>query len=728
MPRTNDHSSQVYTGPSYLHLSRAGTSVVIDVTSEFQPIITYWGKELGVLEESDIESLCRAQVPQRVSSGIDIPPRTTLIPQEAGGWSGTPGLTGHHDNGGFATKLALRTCASTSSSATFTLGDDEAHLNMVHTIVIDEAGLVHTWLEVTNLNTADYTLTDLHITLPLPSNYSQILTTTGHHLRERTPQRQRITVGTYLRESRRGRPGADSTLFVAAGEEGFGFEKGRVHVVHLAWSGNQRLGVEQLPSGHCHFIAGEVLQPGEMVLASGQRYRTPPVIASWGNGLSEASCRYHRMMRARPQHPKRPRPVTLNTWEAVYFDHNLERLQALADKAAQVGVERFVLDDGWFHLRRDDTAGLGDWVVDEDVWPDGLHPLIDHVRSLGMEFGLWVEPEMVNLNSDVARRHPEWILHGRNELPRPARGQQVLNLANEGAYEHIYGQLSALLREYPISYLKWDHNRDLLEAASGPGGRALNHANVEAVYSLMDRLKAEHPGLEIESCASGGFRVDLGILQRTDRIWVSDCLDPLERLTSQKYTGVVVPPEMMGQHLTSPVVHSTGRTTDLVLSAGVALFGHLGVEWDLTSADEDTLRTVARIVEFHKSIRDVIAHGSVIHTDLPDPALDVRGIVSEDQTRAYITITQVTTSDFSPCPPVRIPGLDPTKRYEVTAILPSDTGEGPGQSDLEWVHAPTVLTGRILAEVGLMPPVQHPGHLTLVELKECERNRHVSAE
>ena len=220
------------------------------------------------------------------------------------------------------------------------------------------------------------------------------------------------------------------------------------------------------------------------------------------------------------------------------------------------------------------------------VWPQGLHPLVDHVTSLGMEFGLWVEPEMVNPDSDLARAHPDWILRGRMSLPPAARQQQVLDLAHPEAYAYVAGRLKALLDEYPIAYLKWDHNRDLVDAGTGPGGVARVREQTLALYRLLDELKAAHPGLEIESCASGGARVDLGILDRTDRIWTSDSLDPLERLTNQRYTALVVPPELMGMHLTSPVVHSSGRTVALGLSAAVALFGHFGVEWDLTTVDD----------------------------------------------------------------------------------------------------------------------------------------------
>nr|WP_326584584.1 alpha-galactosidase [Streptomyces sp. NBC_00481] len=277
-------------------------------------------------------------------------------------------------------------------------------------------------------------------------------------------------------------------------------------------------------------------------------------------GLDGLSARFHDHLRARPGHPHRSRPVVLNTWEAVYFDHDLDRLTHLADLGAEVGVERFVLDDGWFRHRRDDRSGLGDWYVDETVWPSGLRPLIDHVRAPGMEFGLWVEPEMVNPDSDLARAHPEWILATGGRTPADRRSQQVLDLTHPEAYAYILERLDDLLTEYDIAYLKWDHNRELVDAGHSPSGEPAVHRQTLAVYALLDELRARHPGLEIESCSSGGGRVDLAILERTDRVWASDCNDALERQSINRWTGLLLPPELVGSHIGAARSHTTGRT------------------------------------------------------------------------------------------------------------------------------------------------------------------------
>ena len=708
-----------------LHLCRGGTSVVVDLAPGGAPAIVHWGEPLRSSTPQSLASLAIAARPQRVSGGLDTTGRLGVLATASDGWFGTPAIEAHRSGLGVAMRFHLDDVRATPSSASLDLSDRQAGLLAKIELEVGPSGLFRQRLTVRNSHTTPLTLNSAMMGFPVPWDAAEILDTTGRHLRERSPQRREFTIGTHLRESRRGRPGADATLLLAAGRTGFGFERGRVHGIHLAWSGNHRVIAERGVTGEAFLAGGELLGAGEVILGEGEAYVSPWAIGSWGDGLDELAHRFHEEWRARPQHPRRPRPITLNTWEAVYFDHSLAKLERLATVAAEIGVERFVLDDGWFSGRRDDTAGLGDWFVDPDVWPAGLHPLVDHVRARGMEFGLWVEPEMVNPASELARQHPEWILRGRDELPPSARQQQVLDLSHPDAFAHIAERLIALLDEYPIAYLKWDHNRDLVDAGSGPGGASRVHAHTLAVYRLIDLLKAHQPGLEIESCASGGARVDLGILDRTDRIWVSDCLDPLERLVNQRYTALVVPPEMMGMHLTSPVVHSTRRTVDLDLSASVALFGHVGVEWDLTTIDDAHSARVAEWIALAKRLRPLVATGRVVNVDGVEQGLDVRGIVAPDRTTAVYTIVQTATTAAYPPGRVRLPGLAPDRLYTVRAGSGAGAGAGsgsgsgsdePGQSPLAWMQHDTVLTGAELDAVGLRPPVQFPQRATVVEV------------
>lgn len=708
-----------------IHLTRAGTSVIVDLPAAGLPAVLHWGRALGPLPQGHLDALRLAQAPQRVSGGLDVPARLTALPLQANGWQGTPGLEGHR-GGSFispAFKIESRDCAD--SGLHFTAVDAVAGLRLEGELSLTPAGLLRQQLAVVNAGSTEYEVRSLLTAFPLPPAATEVLDTTGRHLRERSPQRHRLTAGTYRRESRRGRPGADASLVLAAGEPGFGFERGQVHAVHVAWSGNHQLLAERTPTGDSWLGAGELLLPGEGLLLPGARYESPVSYGAWGEGLNELSARFHAELRSRPSHPQRPRPVTLNTWEAVYFDHDLQRLTQLADRAAEAGIERFVLDDGWFRGRRDDTAGLGDWYVDTGVWPQGLEPLISHVRSRGMEFGLWVEPEMVNPDSDLARAHPDWIIRSEGRLPVPGRQQQVLNLSLPAVYGYLLERLDALLSEYDISYLKWDHNRDVLDGADAGSGRAVVHDATAALYRLMDELRSRHPGLEIESCASGGARVDLGILARTDRIWTSDCIDPIERLPNQKYTGLLVPPELMGMHIGGPVSHSTGRAHPLDFRAATAIFGHFGVEWDISGLSDSEASELGRWIALHQQWRPVLHTGTTVHADLPDPAMDMRGVVSADRSCALFGYTLTASSQSYPPGRITFPGLDPQADYRIQPAGPfRDALPGNGQSPLGWAAPPgdeaPVLSGQLLATVGVQAPVLLPGRSVLVELHRTD--------
>ena len=487
--------------------------------------------------------------------------------------------------------------------------------------------------------------------------------------------------------------------------------------LHLGWSGNQDLYAERLYNGTRVLPAGELLLPGEVELAQGETYESPWLYAAYGSGLDAIAGRFHQWLRARPQHPRRARPVTLNVWEAVYFDHDLARLTALADRAAEVGNERFVLDDGWFGSRRDDTSGLGDWVVSPDVWPDGLHPLVNSVRRLGMEFGLWVEPEMVNLDSDLARTHPEWMFRAGGRIGFPARYQHVLDLAHPGAYEHMRSQLQALLDEYDIAYLKWDHNRYLVDAGHTPGGQPGVHAQVLAVYRLMDELRAANPGLEIESCASGGGRVDLGVLHRTDRVWASDCIDALERQQIQRRTQLLLPPELIGTHVGSGVAHTTGRRHDLRFRAAAALWGHMGVEWDLTRASEEDRQELAGWIALHKALRPLLHGGALVQDEVPGTGHRVNGVVAPDASDAVYGLTAVARSTTTAPGRVRLSGLAADRHYRVRLLPPGDVATSPAHVPA-WASSPSgvVLSGRTLGSVGVQAVPQYPEHTVLVRV------------
>ncbi|MGK5533222.1 alpha-galactosidase [Streptomyces sp. URMC 129] len=706
-------------GGTFLHFRAAGAALVLDCTGDGLPRVVHWGEDLGDLPDSALAALARATVPQIGSNTLDgVVPLATL-PEQASGWLGTPGLTGHRAGADFSTAFAVTALETGERSLTVTAEDVRAELELRLDIEMTGSGLVRQRATVTSQAEADappFDLGGVLLALPVPERAVELLGMTGRHLRERSPQRHEFTIGTHLRENRRGRTGTDAVTVHVAGERGFGFRSGEVWGLHVAWSGNQRSLAERTNAGVSLLAGGELPLAGEIALGADDAYTTPWVYGAYGrHGLDELAGRFHGYLRGRAHHPRTARPVTLNVWEAVYFDHDPARLTALADAAAEVGAERFVLDDGWFRGRRDDHAGLGDWYVDETVWPDGLHPLVEHVRGLGLEFGLWVEPEMVNPNSDLAREHPEWIMATGDRMPPESRHQQVLDLGHPGAYAYIRERLEALIGEYALTYLKWDHNRDLVDAGHSPTGQAGVHVQTRAVYRLLDELRARHPRLEIESCSSGGGRVDLGILERADRVWASDCIDALERQRIQRWTGVLLPPELIGAHVGAPEAHTTGRTHPLGFRAGTALFGHFGIEWDLTRASAADRAALGEWIALYKRLRPLLHAGTVVRGDHPDPALWVHGVVAPDRSRAVYALVQMETGVVAPPGTVRLPGLDPVAEYRVAPLRPGDRPAGPAADLPPWWGEGVRLPGRVLGGVGVRAPIQFPERLVLLE-------------
>lgn len=733
------------------------------------PRFVHWGKPVAAPET--LVSQVDALRPQRVSGALDETMWPSILPTQSESWIGqkrfevrragielfprftvTDITTTLDARPALDVTQAVDAPESTPAEArvdapvvtvetpvvTVTAVDAELGVRLVWAVELLHGGLIRQRATVADTASMPLEIGKVELGFPLPAVATEILTTTGHHLRERSPQRQPLTVGRFEKVSMAGRPDFDASLLLTAGTPGFGFEHGEVYAVHVGWSGNSVLAAERQPYTDGVIGGGEILFGGEVTLRGGATgassaastatagdaaYTTPWVYGATGHGLNQVAARFHTYLRDRhPELATKPRPVILNTWEAVYFQHDYDTLTALADKAAESGVERFVVDDGWFGSRRDDTSGLGDWQISPAVWPEGpksLKALADYVHGKGMEFGLWFEPEMINPDSDTFRAHPDWVMKPTaNRLPMQGRMQQVLDLTNPDAYAYVYGCMDTLVGELGIDYIKWDHNKLVTEAVSPLTGRPAVHAQTLAVYRIFRDLKAAHPGLEIESCSSGGGRVDLGILEVADRIWVSDCVDPVERADIQRYTSLLVPPCMMGEHVGASPAHSTQRATSQELRMAMAFFGHMGIEWNLLKEPAEAVAKLGEWVAEFKKHRAWFAVDTCVHTDSPDPAVRVDGMVKPDRSAAFYRFTQLTTGQTYPAAPVRLPGLDPDATYRVQplalALDLAGLGIGNGQSPLGWWREEGVLmSGRTLQTYGVRPPSLHPAQSVL---------------
>jgi alpha-galactosidase len=677
-------------------------------------------------------------------------PPCPLLPEHAEGWFGRPGLSGHRLSLGGDWPAAGRDWSPLfrpvrtdhdGSRARVEAADADAGLRLVTEVEAVPGGAIRARHTLTNTARQPYVIDSLEVVFPLPARAGEVLDFTGRQTAERIPQRHQLGDGLWLREGRRGHTGHDSATMVVAGVPGFTFGSGEAYGLHVAWSGNTVHRVERVPSGLGMAAAGaapggmvgaggaepggtgggartgpqeriqpgvttigggELLLPGEITLAQGQSYGTPWVyLAATRSGLDDLSAQFHGYLRSLPAHPGSPRPVTLNVWEAVYFRHDLGKLTALADLAGDAGVERFVLDDGWFRGRRSDHAGLGDWWVDEDVWPGGLHKLADYVRARGMQFGLWIEPEMVSPDSDLFRAHPDWILSAGHRVPPLQRHQLVLDLTRPEVTGYLLERISMLLSEYPVDYVKWDCNRDIIDAASGiHAGAPAAHGQALAVYALLDELHRLHPGVEWESCAAGGGRIDLAMLERVQRVWTSDMTDALARQSIQRWTGQLVPPEYLGAHVSAPFSHQTGRYMPLSLRCATALFGHFGIEWDITQASSEELAELAAWIRLYKQHRALVHSGRVVRLETPDDTAWMYGVVAGDQSAALMSYVQLDEPVNDQPAAMRVPGLDAVRRYRVTDVTPGARlarREGLADGRIAGVE----VSGAALDEIGL---------------------------
>ncbi len=580
-------------------------------------------------------------------------------------------------------------------------------------------GLLRGRHTVTSTAPGAYVVEGLELVLPAPDDHLELLDFTGRHEGERTPQRHQVTDGLWLREGREGRPGLGGAMLAVLGTRGFGTRTGTVLGRLVAWSGNTAYRVERSPDLGTTLGGGEFLQSGEVVLGEGDSYQTPWIVFGGSDeGLDALAAAFHAYERSLPSHPV-TQPVVLNVWEAVYFDHDQARLREIADRAARVGVERFVLDDGWFHARRDDSAGLGDWWVDPDVWPDGLTPLAEHVCSLGMQFGLWFEPEMVNPDSDLYRDHPDWILAAGSRVPRLHRNQLVLDLTRPEVWRHVHDQVHAVLSSCPIDFVKWDHNRELLEAGSAArAGAPAARDQTRAYYRLLDSLRGLHPLVDWESCASGGGRIDLGVLERTQRVWTSDMTDALARQHIQRWTSQLVAPVYLGAHVSAPVAHQTGRRLSLDFRAATALFGAFGVEWDLSAASEGELTALADWIALHKRLRPLLHSGRMVRPESPDPAVLLHGVVAQNGAEALMAHVQLDESASNRGVVVRVPGLRPAATYRLDWVGPVRR-DAVSRSVALVEGGPTGgvrVTGAVLATRGYWVPRRRAETITLVHL------------
>lgn len=631
-------------------------TLVLSAHANRLPVVTYWGPTLP--ETDDPADLHAATIIDVTGGMLDEHIDLSICPEASRSFPGQPGLVVRDTDG---TPLLPKFCFASvdyEGGLTLSYNDAENGLTLTVTFAVDTETHI-----ITCQTTLDATC-PVHLhwlaapVLPAPQLSEDMIDVSGRWCGEFQLSRTAWSPGMRYRENRTGRTGHEHFPGLIVPCRGATNTQGEAYAFHYGWSGGHCMLAEELPDGRRQIQWGHAA--GTESDAQTQ-FKTAPLYITYSKtGLNGCAVAFQRHLRDRivtwPK-PDAPRPVHYNCWEAVYFDHKLPVLKDIAERATKLGAERFVLDDGWFGHRDDDTRSLSDWTIDPRKYPDGLTPLIDHVKSLGMTFGLWFEPEMINPDSDTHRANPHWALGSEDQTL--GRQQKALDMSLQEVHDFLYDRISAILRDNDIDYIKWDHNRVL------PMPDA---AQTRGSYALIDRLRADFPYVEIESCASGGGRIDFGIMQRTQRVWLSDSNDALERLRIQHDAALFLPLAVTGSHVGPRRCHTSGRVLDISFRAWVAAQRHMGFEMDPRELDDHEAAILTEVTAWWKRNRHWMQTADILRLDSADSAVIAEQQLARDQSRFVVFAGKAATSMQIAPRPLRLTGLIPAEMYRIDLI------------------------------------------------------------
>ncbi len=479
----------------------------------------------------------------------------------------------------------------------------------------------------------------------LPDKDYEMIDLAGVWARERHVRRHKLDYGIQSIYSMRGCSSYQFNPFLALARENADEFQGQVYGFSLVYSGNFLAQTEVDNYDTARVLMGIHPNGFKWTLGKGESFQTPEMVMVYSeaglNGMSQTFHKLYRTSLARGTWRDKVRPILINSWEAFYFDFDAPKLLGLADAATDLGMELFVLDDGWFGKRDDSTSSLGDWYPNEEKLKGTLKELAEKINAKGLKFGLWIEPEMTNKDSDLYRAHPDWLLAEQGKRICHSRTQYVLDFSKKEVREYIGDMLENLLAEVPVSYIKWDMNRTFSEVFSNGNDREYQgkvcHKYILGVYELYERLTSRFPHVLFESCASGGARFDPGMLYYAPQGWTSDDTDAIERLKIQYGTSMVYPVSCMGSHVSASPNHQTNRVTPIETRADVAYFGTFGYELDLLKLGEEDKAEIRRQIAFMKEKRDLIQKGTFYRLKSPFEGNETAWmIVSEDQKKALV--------------------------------------------------------------------------------------------
>lgn len=507
--------------------------------------------------------------------------------------------------------------------------------------------------------------------LNLPNYTDELTSFSGRWGHEFTSERKRLVKGTTLLESHGLITGSDSQSSFLINNFNQCYEEcGTCYFGTLAYSGNYEVAIEYNAGGSVHISGAYNPWDFELVLKPKSRHITPKFIIGCSQfGWGGASRNLHQFILnqilPKPKNQNKFRPVLYNGWESCEYNFDLTSQKSLAEKVAKLGVELFCVDDGWYSSRRSDRSGLGDWYSSPEIYPNGISELADHVHSLNMQFGLWIEPEMVNLDSELFRKHPEWILQVPKRESRLARNQYILDFGRTEVTDYIYKTLDKLVFDSKADFLKWDMNRRPSENGS-VSNKAIWRKHVEQIYSIIDRLRSKYPYLEIQSCASGGSRIDCGILKRVDQVWTSDNTDGNDRTIIQEGFSMIYPARIMESWVTNEINPQTGRILPLSLRFDVAMRGNLGIGLDINKLSTNELELCQRYIKFYKKIRHVVQAGELYRIKrLEDIGCSIIEYVLNNGEEAVVSIVRHRCRIGEFIAPQKLYKLQPHRKYKI---------------------------------------------------------------
>ncbi|MCL7749031.1 alpha-galactosidase [Halalkalibacter alkaliphilus] len=690
------------------HLKAKNTSYVIQVINDGYLAHLYWGKKINEYNHSN-----KVRFRDRGFSPNPVPSDRTFsldtLPQEYPAYGNTdfrtPAYQVQLENGSTITDLRYLSHTIVKGKptleglpATYVESEDEAEtleillfdeliglkVKLLYTAYAD-LDVITRSVQLENEGSSNLkVLKASSMNVDFQDNQFEMITLYGAHERERFINRTELRYGVQSIESRRGTSSHQQNPFVSLVRKDTKEDHGDAYGINLVYSGNFEASVEvdqfdctRLTMGINSFDFTWLLEPGETFTGP------EAVLVYSSNGLGAMSRTFHKLYRTRlcrGEFRDQERPILINNWEATYFDFNEEKSTDIARKGKDLGIELFVLDDGWFGKRDDDNTSLGDWFVDKKKLPNGLESLVDNVRNTDMQFGLWFEPEMVSENSDLFREHPDWCIHVPDRKKSTGRNQLILDFSRKEVCDEMINRISMILSSAPITYVKWDMNRHMTEAGSATLSaerqREVAHRFVLGVYRVMDEITTKFPHVLFESCSGGGGRFDPGMLYYMPQTWTSDNTDAISRLKIQYGTSLVYPISSMGAHVSDVPNHQVNRITSLEMRGHVAMSGNLGYELDLTKMTDEEQQIVVDQVEYYKEIRPLIQFGDFYRLLSPfEGNYTAWMFVSEDKSEAVFAHFRVLDEANSAFVSVKLQGLDPDKKYTIAELGESYYGD-----------------------------------------------------